>query len=96
MICNGLDISESGWYGSKEGAKRISAWKWLKTLFHHSAANIDIYYAVVQKFVREMVDIGSTCRVCGENFEIETLWFHLEDCVRQKKLGTIGRNSKEA
>jgi hypothetical protein len=83
--CSALRLDESGWYGSKEGARRIAAWKWLKRAFVASGANVDLYYRLVKKFAREVIDVGTKCRLCDEDFQVEVLWEHLEECTAERR-----------
>lgn len=79
--CSGLGLNATGWYGTKDGAKRIASWKWIQRLFETSGADMKLYWSAVKRFAKEVIDVGDICGICGSAILIEGLWDHVEECV---------------
>lgn len=79
--CRSLGLHEAAWYGNIDGARKLAGWKWIHRLCIESHADIRVYWSLVKKFAKELIDIGANCRLCQHRFEPELLWDHLHTCV---------------
>ena len=84
--CLGWDELTTAWHGSKSGAENLAGWKLMKIVCMKFLVDRNLYKQLVKRFTCSLVDVGTSCRMCKQEIELENLWDHVEGCMEARCL----------